>query len=57
MTNMTKLLTLLGLVGAASTTLASILVWTLLTEPTAVMSAASSGSVWSFVMNILTIRM
>ena len=54
---MTKLLTLLGLVGAASTTLASMLVWTLLTEPTAVVSAATSGSVWSFVKNVLTISM
>ena len=52
---MTRLLTLLALVGAASTTLASVLVWTLLTEPTAVVAAASSGSVWSFVVDVLTI--
>jgi hypothetical protein len=52
---MTNLLTILGLIGAASTTLASMLIWALLTEPTAVVSAASSGSVWSLVWNVLTI--
>jgi hypothetical protein len=52
---MTKLLTILGIVGAASTTLASMLIWALLTEPTAVVSAANSGSVWSFMWDVLTI--
>lgn len=50
---MSKLMTAMAVIGLAASSLASTIIWTLLTEPAAMISAASSGSVWSIVRTVL----
>ena len=50
---MTKLLTILAFLGAATSTIASTLLWTLLTEPTTIATALGTGDLRLLVTTVL----
>jgi hypothetical protein len=52
-TAMTKLLTILAFLGAATSTIASTLLWTLLTEPTTIATALGTGDLRLLVTTVL----